>query len=60
MGMGTIMKARAILLLITGENKAPVAKKILSGVLTTDVPASLLNLHQDVTVILDEAAAGLL
>ncbi len=60
MGMGTIFKARSILLLITGENKAPVAQKIFSGVLTTEVPATLLNLHPDVTVLLDEAAASLL
>jgi len=57
MGMGTIMKAKSILLLISGENKAPVVKKLFSGVVTTDVPASFLNFHDDVTVILDEAAA---
>jgi len=60
MGMGTIMKAKSILLLISGENKAPVVKKLFSGVVTTDVPASFLNFHNDVTVILDERAASLL
>ncbi|MEL7622654.1 MAG: glucosamine-6-phosphate deaminase [Clostridiales bacterium] len=60
MGMGTIMKARSILLLITGENKAPVVKKLFDRVVTTEVPASFLTLHPDVTVLLDEAAASLL
>ena len=60
MGMGTIMKAKSILLLITGENKAPIVKKLFSGVVTTNVPASFLHFHPDVTVILDEAAASLL
>ncbi len=60
MGMGTIMKAGSILLLITGENKAPIVKKLFSGVVTTEVPASFLALHPNVTVLLDEAAASLL
>ncbi|MCL1971723.1 MAG: glucosamine-6-phosphate deaminase [Endomicrobia bacterium] len=60
MGMGTIMKAKSILLLITGENKAPVAKKLFSGVITTSLPASFLHLHPNATVLLDEAAASLL
>jgi glucosamine-6-phosphate deaminase len=59
MGMGTIMKAKSILLLITGENKASVVKKLFSGVVTTNMPASFLHLHPDVTVLLDEAAAGI-
>jgi len=60
MGMGTIMKARSILLLITGESKAPIAAKLFEGLISTEVPASFLHLHPDVTVLLDEAAAGLL
>jgi glucosamine-6-phosphate deaminase len=60
MGMGTIMKARSVLLLITGEGKAAIAKKIFSGGVTTEAPASFLHLHPDVTVLLDEAAATLL
>ena len=58
MGMGTIMKARSIIMLITGEHKAAITEKIFSGVVTTDVPASFLNLHPNVTVLLDEAAAA--
>lgn len=60
MGMGTIMQAKSIILLITGSNKAAVAKEIFRGQVTTEIPASLLHLHQNVTVLLDEAAAALL
>lgn len=58
MGMGSIMKARSVLLLITGAHKAEIAAKLFSGVVTTEVPASFLNLHPQVTVLLDEAAAA--
>ena len=57
MGVGSIMKAKSILLMISGENKAPVAKRLFSGVITTEVPASLLHVHPNVTVLIDEAAA---
>jgi len=60
MGIGTIMKAGSILLLISGENKAPVVKRLFNEKITTDLPASMLLLHPDVTVLLDEAAASLL
>ena len=60
MGMGSIMKARSILLLISGESKAAVTKRLFSGVITTEVPASFLHLHPDATALLDEAAASLL
>ncbi|MCL2221065.1 MAG: glucosamine-6-phosphate deaminase [Oscillospiraceae bacterium] len=58
MGIGPIFKARKILLLITGEDKADITKKLFGGVLHTDVPACFLLLHPNVTVILDEAAAA--
>jgi len=60
MGMHTIMMARRIILLANGEGKAGILKEALCGPITTMVPASLLQLHQDVTVIIDEAAAKLL
>ena len=60
MGIGGIMKAKSILLLIMGKNKAPVVKKLFSGVITTSVPGTILNTHPDITVLLDEAAASLL
>jgi len=58
MGIGSIFNARQILLLITGEGKADITKKLFDGVLHTDVPACFLLLHPNVTVILDKAAAG--
>ena len=58
MGFGAIFSARSIMLLISGENKAPIAKTLFEGKLRTDVPACLLLLHPDVTVLLDKAAAG--
>jgi len=59
MGMGTILRARRIVLLVAGRSKARAVKRVLSGQLTTRVPASFLQLHRDVDVWLDEAAASL-
>jgi len=56
MGIGHIFKSKKILLLISGKAKADVAKKLFEGMIHTDIPACLLLLHPDVTVILDEAA----
>lgn len=60
MGIGTIMKAKSIILLAFGENKAEAIKGLMSGEITTDNPSSILNQHPDVTIITDEAAASLL
>lgn len=60
MGIGTIMRAKKILLAISGENKKEIARAAICGPVTPQVPASVLQLHPDVTVILDEAAAALL
>ncbi|BCV22892.1 glucosamine-6-phosphate deaminase [Moorella sp. Hama-1] len=57
MGMGSIMKARRILLLASGRDKAWAVAAALEGPVTTRVPASLLQLHPRVTVILDRAAS---
>jgi glucosamine-6-phosphate deaminase len=46
------------LLLITGIAKADITKKLFEGKIHTDVPACLLLLHPDVTVIMDSAANG--
>jgi glucosamine-6-phosphate deaminase len=56
-GLGTILDARRLLLVATGEGKAPIIARALSGPLTTIVPASALRLHPDALVVLDEAAA---
>ena len=58
MGFDAIFNARSILLLISGKNKASIAKKLFDGKIYTDVPACLLLLHPDVTAILDRAAAS--
>jgi len=57
MGIGTILEARKIILLATGESKAAVVAKSIEGPITCAVSASALQLHPDVTFILDEPAA---
>lgn len=56
MGCGTIMKARKILLIACGADKAEIVKKAFFGPVTPQVPASLLQLHPDVTLVADKAA----
>lgn len=58
MGIGSILEARKILLLATGESKADAVAKSISGPVTSAVPASALQLHPDVTFLLEEAAAS--
>ena len=58
MGFGSIFSSKSILLLISGAGKAQIAKKLFEGRIYTDIPASLLLLHPDVTVLLDRDAAG--
>ena len=60
MGFGAIFGAKSILLLISGASKAPIAKKLFESKIHTDVPACLLLLHPDITVMMDKAAAALL
>lgn len=57
MGVGPILKAKKIVVLMSGANKNPAFKKLTSGVVTTKCPVTLLNLHNDAIVIADEAAA---
>lgn len=58
MGMGTILKARRIVLMATGKSKARAVQRTVHGSLTTRVPASFLQLHRDVELICDHAAAA--
>ncbi len=59
MGIGSIMKAKKIILLANGKNKEDAIKKILiDRKVTTEVPGSILLLHPDVTFIVDEEAYG--
>jgi|SRR5699024_68304 len=53
MGIGTIMEASKIILLVQGEKKAEILSKVLHGDVTSDVPASFLQMHKDVTIITD-------
>jgi glucosamine-6-phosphate deaminase len=57
MGVGTILEARRILLLASGPEKASAVARALEGPITASVTASALQLHADVTVLVDEGAA---
>ena len=59
-GIGTIMKAKNILLIATGANKAQAVKDMIQGPIDEACPASILQKHDNVVVIVDEAAASLL
>jgi len=56
MGIKSIMQARKILLVVNGENKADILRKAFLGPVTPEVPASILQLHNSVTLVADEAA----
>ncbi|HHW56085.1 MAG TPA: glucosamine-6-phosphate deaminase [Clostridia bacterium] len=60
MGLGSIMKAKKIILLASGKNKAKAIKETIKGKLTTNVPSTVLALHPDVTIIIDKEAASLI
>ena len=56
MGCGTIMRAKKILILVSGADKADILYQVVNGPVTPQVPASLLQFHPDVILIADEAA----
>ena len=56
MGIGTIMNAKKIVVVVSGEDKAEIVKKAFFGPVTPNVPASILQFHPDVTVVCDAAA----
>ena len=58
MGFSSVFGAKSILLLINGASKAQIAKKLFEGKIHTDIPACLLLLHPDVTVLMDKEASG--
>jgi glucosamine-6-phosphate deaminase len=60
MGMATILNAREVVLMATGEGKSEAVREMIAGGITTTLPASFLQLHPHVTVMLDEDAASLL
>ena len=57
MGIDTMFKAKKVFLLAWGEGKAPIIKDIVEGDKTDQVPASILQDHENTTIILDEASA---
>jgi glucosamine-6-phosphate deaminase len=58
MGIGTILECKKILLIATGESKAEAIAQSIEGPITSYVGASALQLHPEVTFMLDEAAAS--
>ncbi|MBD8916623.1 MAG: glucosamine-6-phosphate deaminase [Pseudobutyrivibrio sp.] len=56
MGIKTIMQAKKILIVANGEGKADIVRDAFFGSITPQVPASVLQLHNDVTLVADEAA----
>lgn len=59
MGVGSIMKSKQILLMVRGADKAEIVHRALTGPITTLCPASLLQLHPNVTVLMDAEAGRL-
>ncbi len=60
MGIGTILEAKQLLLLVTGDSKAEVLAKALEGPISSMISASALQLHENCIVIVDEEAGSLL
>lgn len=58
MGIGSIMKSKKVILIAYGKAKAEAIANTINGEMTIDVPASVLQNHPDVTIILDDAAAS--
>lgn len=60
MGIGTIMDARYVLLMATGKNKAQAVKDMITGAVSANCPASMLQMHENAVILLDKEAASLL
>lgn len=58
MGVGSIIKSRKVILLAWGEGKAPVIRKAVEGEISTQVPATFLQEHQQAEIIVDDAAGS--
>jgi glucosamine-6-phosphate deaminase len=56
MGIKTIMQAKKILVVVSGADKAEIVKKAFFGPVTPEIPASILQMHNDVTLVGDAAA----
>lgn len=60
MGLGGIMQAKKILVIASGQDKAEAVKGMIKGNISTMMPASMLQMHRNVVVVIDEDAAKLL
>lgn len=60
MGIKTIMHAKKVLMIVSGASKAEIVNTLINGPITPLVPASVLQLHHDVTIVLDKDAASAL
>jgi len=60
MGIKNIMQARKVLIAVSGKNKAKILHDVINGPITPRVPASVLQLHNDVTIVADEEALSFL
>lgn len=58
MGVGTILKSKQLVLLAWGDSKAKIAKEVIEGQITDQIPASYLQLHSNVSVVLDLHSAS--
>src|SRR5918993_4543216 len=58
MGVGSIMKAKHVIMMAWGEGKASVIKKAVEGPVTDQIPSSFLQRHSSVQVVLDDAASS--
>ena len=58
-GLGVLMRAKRILLLLSGSGKAEITERLLCGRIVPQVPATILRLHPDVTAVIDEDALQL-
>jgi glucosamine-6-phosphate deaminase len=57
--MADLLQARRVMLMVTGAAKQGAMRRLLRGPITTQFPASLLQLHHDVTLLCDESAMSL-
>ena len=55
MGIKSIMNTRKILLLVSGEKKAEIIRQAFSGPISIEIPASVLQLHPNATVVIDQS-----
>jgi len=60
LGLATLMDARHVMLLVSGQHKAPIVQRMFEEKISQELPASLLRRHPSFTVYLDSAAAQLI